>query len=553
MSTRQDQLPLRDLLGVLWLRKWWIVGCAVVFALIWYVRADLQPRSYTSTAGVLVLPVNVPEAGITSPGFVFMANEVQIAGSAAVAEIAAEKLASTDVELAGVSITSPPDTQTIDFVARGSYPRSAAESAQAYADAYLEFREDNLLSSIRTQIKSIDALLVDLEDRLADARRELTQATSDADQQALTIEIASLSSQIQEQQQRRNTLELASETPVGQVLQPAYLPSFPSSPRPRRSLFLGALIGLLLGVGVAFLRDRLDQRIRGREDIESTVHAPVLGRIPNAPSLHRHIAVTPGGDVGAAEAFRSLRTRVLFATREGSSTIMVTSPMLGEGKTTVATNLAVAMAQTDVDVILVSADLRRPAVHRYFPQCVGRGLADVLNDGDEVGEVVVGTSQPHLVLVPSGTSSLSPEAGLGTNVMLNTLATLAQEAKAVVLDAPPVLGVSDTLDLASLVDHVILVVDASRARKDVILESLSELQSVGASVLGVVLTHFEAERFASYAGDYRYAVPAEPEPDTAHDEAPIEELLPANGDRDDPGRPVPARRDARTGSGSSDG
>ncbi len=535
----------------MWLRKWWIVACVALLGGISYVRAALQPEAYLSQAEVLVLPVNVPEAGITSSGLIFMANEVQIAGSAAVAERAAKQLDNRGLQPALVEVSNPPETQAIDFIARSADPRSAQASAQAYADAYLDFRRGSLLSSIDAQLDSIRDLTAKLEADRLKAQRELADADTASQRQALQIEILSLSSQIQEQQQGRNDLELASKTPVGQLLQPAALPSFPSSARPSRALILGALVGLLFGVGLAFLRDRLDQRLRGRDDIESIVHAPVLGRIPDVPSLHRLFAVAPGSDQVAGEAFRSLRTRVLFATRSGSSTVMITSPTLGEGKTTVAANVAMALAQADVDVVLVSADLRRPGIQRYFPQCIGAGVADVLNGRAEAGDVVVGTSQPHLVLVPSGTSNLAPEAGLGTNVMLNALTTLAREAKVVIVDAPPVLGISDTLDLASLVDHVILVVDARRARRDAILESRQELRSVGASVLGVVLTHVEPKGFGSYhaSTEYTYATLQQ---SAGGDTDRIAETGPVEGERDDPGRPVPALGDARAGSGSGD-
>ncbi len=494
-----DQMELRDYLRVLWLRKWWVVVPVVIFSVVAFWRTAREPDRYVSSSSVLVLPVNVPEAGITSQSFIFMPNELEIASSAAVAQRAADKVAVKGVDLAGVSVTNPPDTQTLVFVSKSQSPRSAMESAQAYADAYLDFRRDNVLSSIDTQLESIKQLITKLETDLAQRQDALESSTSSSEQQALQFEITSTLTQIQDQQQRSNTLELASNTPVGQILQSAGLPSGPASSHPERALLLGAVIGLLLGIGLAFLRDRLDQRIRSRDDVEATAQAPLLGQVPTAPSLHRHFALGESGDPAAAEAFRALRTRLLFAgSKSEFRTVMVTSARFGEGKTTTAANISVALAQADFEVVLVSADLRRPGLQRYFPDSGGMGLADVLNGTATISDVVLPSQRPHLALVPSGTATVAPGVGLGSNVMLSALSRLSEQASVVVVDAPPVLGVSDALDLASLVDEVIVVVDATKTRKDVMAEAIHELRSVGASVMGIVLTRYDVDRFSPY-------------------------------------------------------
>jgi succinoglycan biosynthesis transport protein ExoP len=540
-----EQMEIRDYVRVVWLRRWWVVVPMVVFALFAFWRSASQPHRYVSSSSVLVLPVNVPEAGITSQSFIFMPNEVEIASSEVVAQRAAEKVAIKGVDLAGVSVTNPVDTQTIVFVSRASNPRSAMESAQAYADSYLEFRRDNVLSSIDTQLESIKSLIDRLETTVAERQHDLENTSSSSQSQAIQFEITSLLSQIQDQQQRRNDLELASNTPVGQVLQPAGLPSAPASSHPERALILGAVIGLLLGIGLAFLRDRLDQRIRSREDVETAAGAPLLGQVPTAPSLHRHLALGESGDLAAAEAFRVLRTRLLFAgSKSEFRTVMVTSARFGEGKTTTSANISLALAQADFEVVLVSADLRRPGMQRYFPDTGGMGLADVLNGTVSISDVVVPTQRPHLNLVPAGSTPLSPGVGLGSNVMLSALSRLSEQASVVVVDAPPILGVSDTLDLASLVDAVLLVVDSTSTRKDVMLEAVHELRSVGASLIGVVLTRWDADRFSPYYSSSGYG--------SGPAGVPIE-------DEGLPGRPQDGTRsdssldDARSGAGSSDG
>jgi capsular exopolysaccharide synthesis family protein len=260
----------------------------------------------------------------------------------------------------------------------------------------------------------------------------------------------------------------------------------------------------MLGVVAAIVRDRLDQRIRSREDVEAVTDVAALGLIPEAPTLHRLISVLPGGDPLAAEAFRALRARVLFgANRDGFRTIMVTSATEGEGKTATTVNLAVALAQADTKIVLVSGDMHRPGVWRYLPERGRRGLADVLAGGARLQDVLVQTDQDNLVLLPSGTLSKLPEAALGSADMLKVLEELLEDADLVLMDSAPVLGVADTLDMATLVDGVVLAVDASHARKDLVREAAAELRSVGASIVGVVLVRPDGRHFERYSS-YKY-------------------------------------------------
>ncbi len=554
MPVDERQPEFRDFLSVLWVRKWWIIGSLVGVTALLMVNTLRQPKLYTSVSEVLVQAVSVPTAGYSNSAFVFMETELQIAGSAAVANIAGESLADQGFPLVAASVSNTPDTQTILFKARGSSPEVAQAGAQAYAEAYLAFRRDQLLSNIDGTLRSIESLLTTLEEDLDTASRRLANSSSEAEQQGLTLRIASLSSQIEEQQRRRNELEIASKTPVGQILQPATLPFGPSSPRPRRSLALGLFMGLVIGVGLAFLRDRMDQRLRGRKDIEAVAGAPVLGQIPRVPSLHRRLAVTTHGDPLAAESFRSLRTRLLFsASKNPLRTVLITSAAMGDGKTTTAVNLAVALAQADKRVALVSADLRRPGMARYFPEKSTEGLADALAGVVDLKDVVVRTAHDNLMLVPAGSLHLTPEAALGSTLMMEFLETLAGMADIVLVDSPPIIGVSDALDLASLVDGVILVVDTAETRKDAVEEAVGDLRSVGGNLLGLVLTRWEPGRFSPYQKGYGYGYGGYLKRRPAGAVTSSLEDLDARDGTDGPrsrSRLLPSRGDARAGSRS---
>lgn len=498
-----EVLDLRDYIQVIWRRRRLVAATTGAVMLLSLAIAFTQQSTYRSLTKVLVLPVTVPGQAVAPNQIISMPNELEIATSAKVAAEAARKADRAGTSIGTIEVSSPTETQTLDFQASASDARAAQVTAQSYATAYLDFRRESLTSSIDSRLDSVESLLDDLTERQTDLIDQLADEDNPSLAAALQFDLNTVNNEIRLRQQEQNELELAQETEVGSILQDAELPLGPASPRPLRNLILGAVLGFMLGIAVALVRDRLDQRIQGREDVEAVTEAPALGLIPETPSLHRLIAVLPGGDSLAAEAFRSLRARVLFgANRDGYRTVMVTSAMEGEGKTATTVNLAVALAQADTRVVLVSGDMHHPGVWRYLPERGRRGLADVLAGSTRLQDVLVQTDQENLVLLPSGTLSKLPEAALGSAEMLRVLQELLEDADLVLLDSAPVLGVADTLDMASLVDGVVLAVDASTARKDLVREASDELRSVGASIIGVVLVRPDGRHFERYS--YKY-------------------------------------------------
>lgn len=503
MPTNSRPLELRDYLALLWLRKWWIVALAAVSlgAALFYSLS--QTPLYTSSSEVLVLPVSVPGVAGTSSGFVDIETEIRIATSPAVGRLAEEAAAQGGGTVGSISVSNPDSTNTLFFASVSEKPSTAQATAQAYADAYLQFRRDGLLSSVDASVRSIDQVIANLNNQLLVLRQRLVASTNSSQQQVLQLKISSVTGQISAQQSVRNDLALAQNARVGEVLAPAYLPSAASTPNPRRDGALGLFVGLALGVGFAFLRDRLDQRLRGREEVERSVDAPLVAMVPNNRSLHRQLSVTRGGDRRAGEAYRMLRTRVLFAaSNEPVKSVMITSAEAGEGKTTTAANLAVALAQADHRVVLVSADLRRPDLKRYFANLNGRGLYDLLVGEADLADVILTGPLDNLYLISSG-SPLRDEPDFGSEEMTKLIQRLGESADFVILDATPVLGVSDALGLASVVDKVILVTDASRSTRSAVEEATGDLRSVGASIMGVVLTRFDPQRFHPHYGYHR--------------------------------------------------
>jgi capsular exopolysaccharide synthesis family protein len=299
------------------------------------------------------------------------------------------------------------------------------------------------------------------------------------------------------------------ETPTGattspikvSVIEPANLPSSPSSPNRTLYLTLGALLGLAAGIGGAVLRETLDNSVRSKDGAEEAAVAPVLGAIgEDEKAASRPLVVQDDQFSAGAEAFRQLRTNIQFLSLEGQvRSLVVTGSVAAEGKTTTASNLALALAQAGDRVILVDADLRRPT------------LAPLLGLNPKVGltNVLLGKATLHEALQPwrddlplqvltSGPKPPNPSELLGGSRMADLLDKLKGEADVVVFDSPPLLPVTDAAALARLTDGAVVVCQFGRTKTDHLAQSAESLRSVGATVLGVVLNRVSRRRSDSY-------------------------------------------------------
>jgi succinoglycan biosynthesis transport protein ExoP len=503
MSTPEaGPTELREYLTVLWRRKYLIAAMILVTlgAAIFYTQR--QTPLYQSSAQVLVAPISLPLQGQQSYASVNMASEQLVAASPEVAKLAQRELASDGITPGVVSVESSLEDQTLIFAATSPRPPAARQTADAYASAYLDNRSLQLQQDLQDGEDSINAVIDDINEQIRRAESELAAAQASGDESRATVlqlRITSLSEQLTTQQTSLNQILLAGSAPVGHVVAPAYLPSSPSSPDVQRNRLLGVLLGISLGVGLAFLLERLDQRVRLREDVETSTGAPLIAKIPSATMPKAGLVILDEPYAVASEAYRLLRARVLFSTSQiGSGTIMVTSFQGREGKTTTAANLAAALAQAGKLTVLVSADLRRPSLVEFFG--VERpGLTDVLSNEVDLLTALGPTEVQNLSVLGPGKHVDNPSELLGSEAMLGVMTRLADHADFVIVDAPPITGASDALTMASHLRHVLLVADARFAKRGTIKEAVLELRSVGAEVLGVVLTHVSPRDYPSYS------------------------------------------------------
>ena len=286
------------------------------------------------------------------------------------------------------------------------------------------------------------------------------------------------------------------------VVDQANVPNRRHSPRLPLNLAVGLLLGLFAGVLVAFLLHHLDRSIHSPKMLEDLAQRPVLGVIPRLPD-----GVTPAmasADLRSAfaEAYRSVRTALQFATSHGlPRSVLVTSPGPGEGKSTTAMELARNIAQLGRKVLLVDADLRNPSIHRLFNVDNGIGLSNVLAGAAEPQAAVQASGEDNLSVVTSGPLPPSPPELLAGDALASLLATLGEHFDVVVLDGPPVLGLADAPLLAHRVEATLLVAAAEATRSDAMRGALNRLLAAHAHVLGTLLTRFDLARKGD---DYGY-------------------------------------------------
>lgn len=273
------------------------------------------------------------------------------------------------------------------------------------------------------------------------------------------------------------------------ILTPAVAPTTPSAPNTPINLTLGALIGLLAGIGAAVVKVTLNTKIGGEADLRRATDAPILGGIAfDADAARRPLLTQTKAHSPRAEAFRQIRTNLQFAhVSHESKALLVTSSLPGEGKSTTAANLAIAMAQAGQSVVLVDADLRRPQVDEYLGLDRHAGLTTALIGTADVNDLLQPWGEGGLYVLTSGHIPPNPSELLGSAAMKDLIAGLEQAFDAVIIDAPPLLPVTDAAVLAQQVGGVVLVVGASRVKYSDLQKSLAHLNMVQADVLGVVL------------------------------------------------------------------
>jgi capsular exopolysaccharide synthesis family protein len=293
-----------------------------------------------------------------------------------------------------------------------------------------------------------------------------------------------------------------------ETIEPALVPTSPASPRTPLNVALGIALGIAIGLGVAVLRSVLDTRIHSLHDIEMATEAPVLGGIALDPDAKkRPLIVHADPKNPRAESFRSLRTNLQFVDVDGSSrSFVVSSSGPGEGKSTTTANLAIALAETGARVALVDGDLRLPRVADYMGIEGGVGLTDVLIGRAELVDVLQQWGTGKLFVLPSGRTPPNPSELLGSQAMQRTLQALEGAFDYVLIDAPPILVVTDAAVVSRFTSGVLMIAASGTTKKPQLTAAVDKLDAIGSRLFGVIVTMLPTKGPDSYSyGSYAYA------------------------------------------------
>ncbi|MCW2163494.1 capsular exopolysaccharide family [Microbacterium hydrothermale] len=297
-----------------------------------------------------------------------------------------------------------------------------------------------------------------------------------------------------------------------ETIEPALVPTSPAAPHTPINILLGIVLGLGLGLGFAILRSLLDTRIHSLHDIEAATESPVLGGIALDPDAKkRPLIVHADPRNPRAESFRSLRTNLQFIDVDGASrSFVVSSAGPGEGKSTTTANLAIALAETGARVALVDGDLRLPRVADYMGIEGGVGLTDVLIGRAELVDVLQQWGTGRLFVLPSGRTPPNPSELLGSQAMQRTLTELAGAFDYVLVDAPPLLLVTDAAVVSRFTSGVLMVAASGTTKKPQLTAAVEKLNAIGSRLFGVIVTMLPAKGPDSYGyGAYSYSAQEE--------------------------------------------
>jgi polysaccharide biosynthesis transport protein len=297
-----------------------------------------------------------------------------------------------------------------------------------------------------------------------------------------------------------------------QIVDSAELPRSPYKPNKTQNLLLAAVVGLFLGVGLAFFFEYLDNTIKTPEDLEQWARLPSFGMVPEISSNggRKRVGkeascpvelITYGHPKSMlSEAYRSIRTSILLSSSEKPpKKIAVTSPNPGEGKTTTVINTAIALSQTGARVLVIDADMRKPRIHKIFNHENGMGLSNFLSGHGDLESIIKNSEVPNLFYIPAGPIPPNPSELLGSNLFKKMLGVLETRFDHILVDSPPVLGFADAVILSSSVNGVILTVLGGKTPRETLQRAKEALQQTQTKILGVVINRVDIRR-----SDYGY-------------------------------------------------
>jgi non-specific protein-tyrosine kinase len=519
-------VQLRRYIALVWRWLWLILlGTCVAAGSAYYFSSRTIPV-YSASTLLLISPSKavVMDAAVLPNSDRLAATYAEILRRYPVLEEVISRLGlpTTVGELAAaVSVAPLPNTQLIQLSVEDTNPVRAAQTANEIPKVFIQQNYDlqtrrfaDSKAALQRQIDNTQADITQLQDliRAGSAATNPDQNELDRlrrDLQVLQSGYTSLTGSFE-----GIRLEEAKQLDTLLVTEEARPPSRPIRPKTLQDTLLAAVVGALLALGIIYLIEYLDDVLKDPDDVKAALGLVTLGAVPviGETDSESELIMLAGGQSASTEAYRVLRTNLQFvAVGRPLHMLLVTSALPTEGKSVTSANLAVALAQSGRRVILVDCDLHRPRQHKLLELRNNIGLTmALLDDQADLTALLQETPVPGLRVLTSGPLPPNPAEILGSDRMHTVLAALAGQAEILVLDSPPILAVADSAILASQVDGVLLVLDASSTRREPARRGLASLQHVQARVVGVVLNRVPTRRagyyyYYSYGHYYRAA------------------------------------------------
>jgi capsular exopolysaccharide synthesis family protein len=505
------------------LRWWWLILLSTTIAAgASYYNSLQQPRVYQASTTVMVGQV-IQEINPTSQDFSTVGqlaqSYAQIGRRQPVlqATIDSLELNTNWQNLKGrVNIQEIAGTQLLEISALDNSPERAKLIADEIAHQLIlqsptsPQKQDRSERSefVQNQLDDLEQRIQTSQIRMQELRVELTTALSARKIEELQTEITTLDELITTWQ--ANYVELLGFLDGGDspnyltVIEPAQLPSSPIGPNVNLNVLLAAAVGFGLALATALLLEYIDDTVRSPDELSEALGLMILGSISKIRGKnYKDKLIVPRDPFSpTAEAFRRVRSNIQYmAVDQPVKSILITSPEANVGKSTMAANLAVAMAQANLTTIIVDTDLRRPVIHKFFNISNSEGLTDLLRSPVvEVNGELRETGIDNLRVITSGPLPPNPSELLGSQKMAHLLQHLEEMADVIIFDSPPTLVVTDAAALANQVDGVILVTQAGRTRRGSVQQAVKGLLQVRAKILGGVLNGVSNKG----SGDYYY-------------------------------------------------
>ena len=510
-------MELKEYLQTLWKWKWLIVLCTVIAGMSSYVVTSKMPPVYE--AKVKLMSNQSTSTGIVDYSSMLGGQQViesyrELLKTRPVLEavIARLNLPYSPGQLAmRIDIRIIQDTQLLELKITDNDPQRAADIANEIALTFLLQRPaEQQLNEIEGYEQILTEQMSELEQAIDKTEAEIEQSRASP---GLFTQEELREMQLSQAQQRGayasllsgylNIRTMKSRLLDVVIVESAYPPSGAIGPRKMFNTAIATMSGCVIACALAFLLEYLRDTFESAEEMRDTLAVPSLATIPFVKAWQKNDrAAIKGIEWPSAEAFRILRTNIHFSDVDSTThTLLVTSSGPGEGKTSVATHLGVAMARNGRKVLLVDADLRRSHLHRNFGIPNATGLTSLLVNGEERQQHMVETNVPNLYVLPSGPTPPNPSELLGSQRMAQLIEEFQTFADVVLFDVPPVLACADAMVLATRMDGVILVVDSHSTQQEAALQAVEMLRNVEARILGGVLNKARGRS----SGYYYYA------------------------------------------------